>query len=387
MLKLQAQSSRALSNALNVASRCMVKKNTMAILDNVLLSQKDDSLFFTTSSAEAQLTVAAPLNIIDGTFTTPIALPINGIISFLSTLPDSVVTFTINDGLEMTMNYCLGSDDKVKEGSASLTCLDGCNFPFISGLKGEDCMHIELPTDALIGAIDLAKDFTAKDDLRVTMNTLFVDVPADPTECYFVATDGKVLYKKTYNGNFFIGGHPAPFMIHNSYFRALSAFTGCEKVDVQTDGNTLRFASDTTEFICKAVEGNYPNYNAVIPKQNPYNVVFDKKEMLDAVKRVSIFGNTESGLIKLEKNGMFVTVSSFNNEYGTGSSEQVFIDNASCIDGFSIGVNSAYFTSTLSAIDADSILMEMSDPSRPCICKASCPSPRTLTLCMPMRIE
>lgn len=387
MLKLQAQSSRALSNALNVASRCIAKKNSMAILDCVLLSKKGDNLVFTTSTTDSQLTIAAPINVIGGTFDGAVALPVNGIVSFLSTLPDSVVTLTLDDNHAITLDYCLGADDKVKEGRASLTYQDGSEFPLMPEFCADNITHLSLPTSTLLNAIEQAKVFSAHDEVRPVINSLCLDMSDDAKECYMVATNGIIVYKETYTGDFFMSGQPRKFMIYNAYFRVLSAFVGCEQIDIETDGQTLRFTSGDIEFLCKAIEGNYPNYNAVIPKGNPFYIKFDKKEMMDAVKRVSIFGNSESGLVRLTKSSMFVNVLSRNNEYATSSNEQVFITDAHCNEDFAIGINSTNLLNTLNAIDADTIRMDLSDPTRPCLCTADDPSPRVLTICMPMRLD
>lgn len=359
----------------------------MSILDCVLLSQKGDALVFTTSTAEAQLTIPAPLVVVGGKFDKAVALPVGGITSFLSTLPDSVVTITLDENHTITMSYCIGSDDKVKEGLVSLSFQDGDIFPFLPSLKGDNITHIALPTDTLLNAIEQGHVFSAHDDIRHTLNTLCLDVSEDHSECYIVATDGRSLYKETYTADFFRAGQPRKIMVPNQIFRVLSAFSGCNDINVESDGQTLRFTGGNIEFLCKEVEGNYPNYNAVIPRNNPYYITVDKREMVDAVKRVSIFGNGESGLIKLEKNGMFINVSSANIDYATSSQEQVFISDVQCEDGFTIGLNATIFINALKAIDADIIRIDLIDPTRPCVCTAADGIARVLTLCMPMRIE
>lgn len=388
MLKLQAQSSRALGNALNIASRCLAKKNTISILDNVLLSQKNGNFVFTTATTDSQLTIAAPLSVISGTFTSPMALPVNGMVSFLSTLPECVVNLTINDDKSLVLDYCFGSGDKVKTGKVSLTYLDGGEFPLIPGLS-DGVTRITLPSDMFLGAIEQAKVFSARDELRMVLNTLCIDIAEDASECYFVATNGKLIIKQTHRPDHPLmqAGNPRPIVIYNGYFRAISAFASCESIDIETDGQSIRLSSGDIEFVCKAVEGKYPNYNAVIPKGNPYYITFDKKELCDAIKRVSIFGNTEMGMVQLQFEGMFINVSARDMEFSTESSEQVFVGDSKCDTGFSIGVNATQITNSLMAIDADTIRMQLSDPSRPCVCTADEASPSVLTLCMPMRLQ
>ena len=115
--------------------------------------------------------------------------------------------------------------------------------------------------------------------------------------------------------DFFRGGQPGKTLIHRSYFRTLSAFDGSEDITIENDGHTIRFTSGETELICKQVEGRFPNYNAVIPKNNPFFVVFDKKEMLDILRRVSLFSSNASNLVEIKKNGMFLTVSASDEDF------------------------------------------------------------------------
>lgn len=93
-MKLQAQSSKLLREALQKSAKCMTTKNVVTIFNNVLLTMKErDKFYFTSSTGESQLTVPAPLTIVEGEFTSPIALSVNVVIPFLSTLPDCTITF------------------------------------------------------------------------------------------------------------------------------------------------------------------------------------------------------------------------------------------------------------------------------------------------------
>lgn len=389
MLKLQAHSSRALLNALKTVERCQAKKNTMAILDYILLSGNGDKLMLTASSDAAQITVPAPLSIVGGELKSPAALPSVGLISYLSTLPDCVVNFTLDEDNSLAVNYCFSVGDNVKSGQASLTYLDGSDFPLFPALKDGDHPHIVLPGNVFSGAIDAAKSFAANDDLRIVMNSLYIDVAQDGTECYLVATDGKLLMKDTYKGKepFLKSTTVGSFNICNAYFGSLSAFANANEVNIETDYNQIRISADDIVFVCKPIEGKYPNYNAVIPQTNAYYVVFDKKEMIDSIKRASVFGCADSRLVRFHKDGMYMGVSAQDADYATKSDEQVLLYDSNCIDGFEIGLAADKFVSALSAIDAEQIRMKLSDPTRPCVCSSNDAKTNMLTLCMPMHLH
>ena len=129
-MKLQAQSSKALHAALNKSAKCIGSKNTIAILDNVLLTRKGEQFFLTSSTTEAQLTIPAPLTICNGKYDRDIVLPIKMLSALLGTLPDCVVTFDIpDDSQSFTVEYCTSSEDNVKPGKAQMCLFPGGDFP------------------------------------------------------------------------------------------------------------------------------------------------------------------------------------------------------------------------------------------------------------------
>lgn len=394
-MKLQAQSSKALSIALQKAMKCYNTKNTIAILSNVLISQKDKGQFyFTTATSDSQLTIPAPLTIVGGTFQKPVAVSPDILVSFLSTLPDCTVTFDFADNCNtLTASYCTSVGDNVKEGKVSLTYVGGEDFPFMSQ-PGKGALYISLPETFLADVTSKSQKFVSDHELRPVMQCLVMDVAQDFSEIVCVATNGNMLIKTNHSNdpqrggsNFYRSGAASTILIHSAYFRSLSAFEGCEDVDIESDGANIRMSADGVEFVCKNVEGRFPNYDSVIPKNNPYYVSFDKKEMLSVLKRIAIFGDTNSNLVVLKMDGMFLDVSAKNVDFSREAEDQVTVINSQCQDGFRIGFSSKTLTECISALPGDTIRMQLSDPARPAVLTADEPSPASLTLCMPMVIE
>ena len=391
-MKLQAQSSKALHAALNKSAKCIGSKNTIAILDNVLLTRKGEQFFLTSSTTEAQLTIPAPLTICNGTYDRDIVLPIKMLSALLGTLPDCVVTFDIpDDSQSFTVEYCTSSEDNVKPGKAQMCLFPGGDFPQMEQPKAEQSSVISLPMSLFHSVVDTADKFAIMDELRPQLSCLCIDVAEDRSEVVFVGTNGQTLVKMTHSNDpakggsdFFRGGNPGNMLIHRSYFRTISAFEGSEDITIENDGHTIRFTSGETELICKQVEGRYPNYNAVIPKNNPFYVVFDKKEMLDILRRVSLFSSNASNLVEIKKNGIFLTVSANDEDFAVSGEDQVCIADAQCDDGFRIGLNSTAFQKCINPIPSDTIRMQLLDPTRAIFITADEPAPKVLTLCMPM---
>lgn len=391
-MKLQAQSSKALHAALNKSAKCIASKNAVAILDNVLLTRNGEQFFLTSSTGEAQLTIPAPLTICSGKYDRNIVLPIKMLSALLGTLPDCVVTFDIPDnGQTFTVEYCTGSEETVKPGKAQMNFFFGDAFPQMTQPNVEQSTVITLPISLFRSVVDSTDKFTASDELRPVLSCLCIDVADDRSEVVFVGTNGHTLVKTMHSNDpakggsdFFQSGEPCKTLVHRSYFRAFSAFDGGEDITIENDGHTVRFTSGDTELICKHVEGNYPNYHAVIPKSNPFYVVFDKKEMLDILRRVSLFSSNESNLVEIKKNGMFLTVSASNIDFAVSGEDQVFISNAQCDDNFRIGMKSTAFQTCINSIPSDTIRMQLIDPTRAVVITADEPAPKVMTLCMPM---
>ena len=391
-MKLQAQSSKALHAALNKSAKCIGSKNTIAILDNVLLTRKGEQFFLTSSTTEAQLTIPAPLTICNGTYDRDIVLPIKMLSALLGTLPDCVVTFDIpDDSQSFTVEYCTSSEDNVKPGKAQMCLFPGGDFPQMEQPKAEQSSVISLPLSLFHSVVDTADKFAIMDELRPQLSCLCIDVAEDRSEVVFVGTNGQTLVKMTHSNDpakggsdFFRGGKPGNMLIHRNYFRTISAFDGSEDITIENDGHTIRFTSGETELICKQVEGRYPNYNAVIPKNNPFYVVFDKKEMLDILRRVSLFSSNASNLVEIKKNGMFLTVSASDADFSVSGEDQVCIADAQCDDNFRIGLKSTSFQTCINSIPSDTIRMQLLDASHAVVITADDPAPKVMTLCMPM---
>ena len=391
-MKLQAQSSKALHAALNKSAKCIGSKNTIAILDNVLLTRKGEQFFLTSSTTEAQLTIPAPLTICNGTYDRDIVLPIKMLSALLGTLPDCVVTFDIpDDSQSFTVEYCTSSEDNVKPGKAQMCLFPGGDFPQMEQPKAEQSSVISLPLSLFHSVVDTADKFAIMDELRPQLSCLCIDVAEDRSEVVFVGTNGQTLVKMTHSNDpakggsdFFRSGAPCKMLIHRNYFRTISAFEGSEDITIENDGHTIRFTSGETELICKQVEGRYPNYNAVIPKNNPFYVVFDKKEMLDILRRVSLFSSNASNLVEIKKNGMFLTVSASDADFSVAGEDQVCIADAQCDDNFRIGLKSTSFQTCINSIPSDTIRMQLLDASHAVVITADDPAPKVMTLCMPM---
>lgn len=397
-MKLQAQSSLSLRQALQKAAKCIDGKATIMALSNALLTQRkeDGKFFFVTGTTDSELVIPAPLSIVDGDFKEDAALPITSILSLLSTLPsDCVVTMDLSQDANRTMNieYCTQNGDRVKKGNVSMSYFSAEDFPRTAQLDHVN-LHISLPMTTLKNVLSHAGKFVSDSELRPVMKCLCIDVAEDRSEVVFVATSGHILVKLTHTNNpetggsnFFREGTPGNILVHNAYFKTLSAFDDCENIDIESNENLIRFTSGDITYVCKSVDGKYPNYNSVIPRNNPYSIVVDKRELASVVKRVAIFSSENSNQVVLKKDGMFLDVSAKDVDLGQHANDQVLINDGTCQENLRIGFKASSLLDTLAVIPSDTICLHLAGPSRAGVITANDPSPRVLTILMPMLIE
>ena len=398
-MKIQAQSSLLLRQALQKAAKCIDSKSTIAILSNVLLTQRkeDGKFFFVSATTDSELIIPAPLSIVEGSFKEDVVLSITSLLSLLSTLPaDCVVTMDLSQDKNRSMNieYCTQNGENVKKGNVSLVYFSAESFP--RATQPDDAsIHISLPMSTFSNVLAHAGKFVENSELRPIMNCLCIDVAEDRSEVIFVASDGHVLIKlihtnnpETGGSNFFRSGTPGKILVEKSFFKTLSVFDDCEDIDIEANESMVRFTSgDDITFVCKKVAGQYPNYNSVIPKNNPYTVVVDKRELASVVKRVALFSSESSNMIVLKKEGMFLDVAAQDIDFSMAANDQVIITDSTCPEDHCIAFKASSLLDSLAPIPSDTICLHLSDPSRAGVITANESSPRALTLLMPMIME
>ena len=394
-MKLQAQSSLLLRQALQKAAKCIDSKTAIAILSNVLLTQRKDDgkFFFVSATTDSELIIPAPLTIVEGSFKEDVVLPITSLLSLLSTLPaDCVVTMDLSQDKEHSMNieYCTQNGENVKKGNVSLVYFSAEAFPR-AAQPDNASLHISLPMSTFSNVLSHAGKFVSDSDLRPVMRCLCIDVAEDRSEVIFVASNGHVLIKlihtnnpETGGSNFFRSGTPGKILVYSCFFKTLSVFDGCEDIDIEANESMVRFTAGDITFVCKKAEGQYPNYNSVIPRNNPYVITVDKRELANVVKRVALFSSESSNLIVLKKDGMFLDVSAQDLDFNMSANDQVLITEGTCPEGHSIGFKASSLLDVLAPIPSDTVTLHLSDPSHAGVVTANESSPRALTLLMPM---
>jgi len=344
-------SSTELLSHLAALSRVISSKSTMPILDNFLFQITESALTITASDLESTLITSLELDNIEGEGS--IAVPAKLFIDTLKEFPEQPLTFQI-DGDSYTVE--IFSDN----GKYSITGQNAGDFPELPSLNEEALSTINVSHVALKKGIDKTLFATADDELRPVMNGIYIELTPDYMS--FVASDAHKLvrYRRTdakadFDSSFILPKKPAGL---------LKNLLPKEEFDVKIefDDKNAFFTLSSYKLICRLVEGNYPSYNSVIPTKNPNVMVIDRLNFFNTVKRVSVFSNQASNLIKLNINDNQLVVSAQDIDFSISAVERLNCEYDG--DEMDIGFKSTFLQEILTNISTGDVKVELSDPTR-----------------------
>jgi len=344
-------SSTELLGHLQAISRVISTKNTLPILDNFLFNISGNDLEITASDLESTLITRMRLDNITGSGT--IALQARILLDTLKEFPEQPLTFDINTD---TMAVVINSEN----GRFSIVGQNGIDFPVLPVIKAEKRFGFNVPADVLLSGISRTLFATADDELRPVMGGILVE--ASTEKLTFVASDAHKLVryqrsdaKAEDNASFILPKKPASLLKN-----ILPRESGT--VSVEFDDRNAFFTLSDYKVVCRLVEGNYPNYNSVIPKSNPRKVRVDRLELYNILRRVSVFSNQASNLVKLQLTPNQITVSAQDVDFSISAYER-----HKCLyegDDMEIGFKSLFLIEILSNIASQDVIIELADPTR-----------------------
>lgn len=340
--------STTLLKKLQQISGVLSTNNTLPILDNFLFEIQDGELSVTASDLETtistKLTIESKENGI-------IAIPAKLLLDTLKTFPTQPLTFTIDDkdfGIEITSD----------EGKYKLSGLNGEEFPKTPEIESPSTIKIK--ADIIENAINKTLFATGNDELRPVMSGVFFELNND--DITFVATDAHKLvkYKRTdlgaKTGSSFIFPKKPLTLLKN----ILSNIS--DEVTINYNETNASFEFDSTKLISRLIDGKYPNYNAVIPTENPNVLTVERSKFLTSLKRVAIFSNKTTHQIKLKMSGSELQISAEDLDFSNEAIERLTCQYEG--DDMEIGFNAAFLLEMLSNLTSDNVSIAMSAPNR-----------------------
>ena len=348
-------SSSVLLSHLQAISRVNNSKNSLPILDNFLLDLQGNTLTLTASDIETTLITSLEVESVGENG--KVAVVSRLLLDTLREFADQPLTFTINNSnLSMVITSANGSYNFIGQ--------NGDEYPRLPQLQ-DDARLLTLPVASLTAGITKTLFCTADDELRPVMNGVYFDIARDGVT--FVATDAhKLVRLKTALNSITMSDEEekVSFILPKKPATMLKNILPKESGDVEVkfDNKNAYFKLSNYTMICRQVEGRFPNYNGVIPKQNLYKIIIDRMTLLNALKRVSVFSNQASNLIKLDFNSNNINISAQDIDFSISAEETI---NCS-FEGepIKIGFKSSFLIEILNNIDSSEVVLEITDPSR-----------------------
>lgn len=343
-------SSTALFSHLQAISRVINSKNSLPILDCFLIELQDGTLSITASDNETTLSTSIEVSDYeeDGRF----AVSSKTLLEALKEIPEQPLSFQINSSnLEITVQY--------QNGKYSLMGQSADEYPQASELN-EGAVQVVMGADILTTGINRSLFATADDELRPVMNGIYFDITTE--DITLVASDGhKLVRNKTYAAH---GEEKAAFILPKKPANLLKNLLPKEQGDVQIgfDDRNATFTLENYRMVCRLIEGRYPNYNSVIPQNNPHKAIIDRASFISALRRVSVFSSQASSLIKLSLSENMMKISAQDIDFSTSAEESLICQ----YDGnaMSIGFKSSFLIDILNNIASQNVIIELADPSR-----------------------
>ncbi|MBO6607358.1 DNA polymerase III subunit beta [Psychroserpens sp.] len=340
-------SSTYLLKQLQVLGGVINNSNTLPILDNFLFELKASKL--TVSASDLETTMSSTLDVEsdnDGS----IALPARLLLDTLKTFPEQPLTFVVEDNntVEISSNH----------GKYALAYADGNEFP--KAVELDDPSTTTIAGDILATAISKTIFAAGNDDLRPVMSGVFFQFSTEGLT--FVATDAHKLVK--YTRNDVKADQVAEFIMPKKPLNLLKGIlaTMDDAVTIEYNDSNAKFTFENSVLVCRLIDGKYPNYEAVIPKENPNKLTIDRTQFSNSVRRVSIFSNKTTHQIRLKIAGAELNISAEDIDYSNKAEERLSCDYQG--DDMQIGFNSRFLTEMLNNLNSDEVMLEMSLPNR-----------------------
>ncbi|MFT5582173.1 MAG: DNA polymerase-3 subunit beta, partial [Psychromonas sp.] len=272
------------------------------------------------------------------------------LLEVLKSLPEQPCTF----GIDMT-NFNI--DIAYDNGKSKMVGFNPDDYPKTPVVPNSK--SIKVSGDIVFNGITKTLFATGNDELRPVMSGVFCQFSAD--DVIFVATDAHKLvrYSRT-DSQADLG---SSFVLPKKALNLLKGnLTGDEEILMEYNETNAKFTFNDIELVCRLIDGKYPNYEAVIPKENPNVLTIDRVQFLNSIKRVSIFSNKTTHQIKLKLAGSELSLFAEDLDFANEASERLTCNYDG--DDMEIGFNSRFLMEMLNNIESNEVQLAMSEPSR-----------------------
>ncbi len=318
------------------------------ILENFLFEIEKNKLTVTASDLQTSMITEVQ---VESKEKGNIAVPARILLDTLKNLPDQPVTFSVD---ETSYSIEISSDN----GRYKLAGENATDFPKVPAVSND--FNALLSSEVLSRAINNTIFATSSDELRPAMTGVYVNLGEKNTT--FVATDGHRLVRyrrtdiKSDNGNTII--------IPRKALNLLKATLPTENTDVSIDFNASNafFKFGNIRMICRLIDERFPDYENVIPAQNPIKMTINRSEFLGSLKRISIYANKTTHQVRLKITGSELQVSAEDLDFSNEANERLSCEHEG--EDIEIGFNARFLVEMLTNLDAEQIRLNMSAPNK-----------------------
>ena len=343
-------SSSQLTSHLQAISRVINSKNTITVLECFLFEFEGNTLKLTASDNDNTLNTSFEVTECSEDFRFAISSKI--LLDSLKEISEQPVRFEIDkETLEITIYY--------QNGKYSMVGVNADEYPSAPAM-GENSVRLSMPADVLASGISASLFAAADDEIRPVMCGIYFDLT--PESVTMVASDGHKLsrcrdfsVKGAEKSAFILPKKPA-----NLLKNLLAKESGNETM-IEFDDRFAVFALENYKLVCRLIEGRYPNYNSVIPQNNPRKITVDRAAMLGALRRVALFSSQVS-LVKLHLQEGSMVISAQNNDFSTFAEESLVCSYEGA--PMNIGFSASFLIDILNNIPGAEVVIELADPSR-----------------------
>lgn len=342
--------SKIFSNCASAVSKAINPKSPMTILTNFLITLDGDTLTVSGSDIENSVSGRIPVTNAEGSGS--VCMDAKRLVDLLKEIPDQALEVTLEGG-KAYIGY--------SSGSVELTYIDGIEYPEPKKEEDEgEPVAFQIPATMLRKGIDYTLFAAATEDYRPIMMGILMDVKED--RVVFVATDTRKLVKYE-NSNCNPGVTVSRVIPPKPCSIVRNIFGGEEDVKITFTAKSATFENESYSFNCRLLQGNFPDYNRVIPRNNNLLLTVDRQSLLSSVRRVGLCVSQDYGLEKFLITPDRIEIKSQDPNLLTQAHESLPCSFSG--QRLVIGFSSVLLAEILNVLPTEDITVALADPGRP----------------------
>lgn len=353
-------------NALTIGGAMAGKNKTLPILEYAKVEIKGNSLAVHSFNGESWVTKQTKVESADTNFAFCINASELG--KALKSLAEEMVSFSI-EGTTLTINHF--------KGTMEMPIAPVEHFP--QAQEVSEGISLSLNAEKLKEWLNIVPNFVADDDLRPVMCGMYLYTRGGTLGV--CATDAHKLFTDSIA---FDCDSEFGVIVPSSAFRPLKDMLGANEIGVVIGTKNISFTTSDSALHCRLVEGAYPNFNAVIPRNNSVSVKASKSELLDSVSRASLMANATTSLLKLSVSSSSMDIEGSDIDFSKKAKDSVSVEKTGA--DVTIGVKAGFFATCLGAVDSEDVVLKMENSQRAIVFEDAM-NTNKVVLVMPMMIN